>query len=78
LKNSQIIGRSDIDPGDLTISRRHFRIYYTDSTCLIADQNSASGTFVNGVRIAQGTSRRLVPGDSIQVGQTILVYEAPA
>jgi serine/threonine protein kinase len=77
LKSSQVIGRPDIDPSDLTISRQHFHVEYNNSTCLIIDKDSASGTFVNGVRLAQGTSRPLVPGDTIQVGQTILVYEAP-
>ena len=63
------IGRAD--DNDIVIvgtkaSRYHARIDMDGADCLIADIDSANGTFVNGERVA-GT-RALVPGDVVGVG----------
>ncbi|HYZ81847.1 MAG TPA: FHA domain-containing serine/threonine-protein kinase [Solirubrobacteraceae bacterium] len=58
---------------DQEISRRHARVYRAESGggFLVEDQQSANGTFVNGVRI--GEPHMLQNGDEVRIGATVLV-----
>ncbi len=61
---------------DPQISRRHLRLVPTADGWLLADEESANGTFVNGERVARHLLR---PGDRVRVGETELLFEdAPA
>ena len=68
-----VLGRTAEGDGrldhDHETSRRHARVWrVADGTLQIEDLGSANGTWVNGERI--GGVRALVPGDTVQVGQT--------
>jgi len=73
-----LIGRADDcemqvkDPG---VSRRHARLVMRGSKTIIEDLRGQNGTFVNGVRIRRRAT--LVPGDVIEMGKTLLRYDAP-
>jgi diguanylate cyclase (GGDEF)-like protein len=59
---------------DLTVSRQHaFVAIDPDGSVQITDQGSSNGTFVNGDRIARHRPRRLVDGDRIQLGTTVVL-----
>ncbi len=72
-----LIGRSDDcemqirDPG---VSRRHARLVMREQKTVIEDLRGHNGTFVNGVRIRRRAT--LVPGDVIEMGKTLLRYDA--
>jgi pSer/pThr/pTyr-binding forkhead associated (FHA) protein len=57
---------------DPTISRRHALFRYAEGAWYIQDQGSKSGTFVNGKKIQ---AARLSPGDSIEIGDTKLIFQ---
>lgn len=69
------IGRSrecDIFLEDLAVSRLHATIHQLpDGGFEIEDHRSATGTFVNGMRI---TSYRLLEGDNVQIGSNRLTF----
>jgi pSer/pThr/pTyr-binding forkhead associated (FHA) protein len=69
------IGRSrecDIFLEDLAVSRLHATIHQLpDGGFEIEDHHSASGTFVNGLRI---TRYRLLEGDVVQIGSSRLTF----
>src|SRR6266513_5159523 len=69
------IGRSrecDIFLEDLAVSRLHATIHQLpDGGFEIEDHRSATGTFVNGLRI---THYRLLEGDIVQVGSIMLTF----
>lgn len=69
------IGRSrecDIFLEDLAVSRLHATLrLLTDDVYEIEDHRSATGTFVNGLRI---TRYRLVEGDTVQIGSSRLTF----
>ncbi len=69
------IGRSrecDIFLEDLAVSRLHATIHQLpDGGFEIEDHRSATGTFVNGLRI---THYRLLEGDIVQVGSNMLTF----
>lgn len=69
------IGRSrecDIFLEDLAVSRLHATIRrLSDSNYEIEDRRSATGTFVNGMRI---TRYRLMEGDTVQIGSSRLTF----
>lgn len=70
------IGRSrecDIFLEDLAVSRVHATIHQLpDGGFEIEDHRSASGTFVNGLRI---TRYRLLEGDVVQIGSNRLTFQ---
>lgn len=76
--NSIIFGRNpspdqhvDIDlVEDDHISHVHAGLTFENNEYWIEDLGSANGTWVNGVEIKTGT--RLMPGDKVQVGWTII------
>lgn len=59
---------------DNTVSRRHATITPNGSECIVADEGSSNGVYVNGVRIS-GT-HALKPGDEVQIGATRFRFEA--
>jgi pSer/pThr/pTyr-binding forkhead associated (FHA) protein len=67
---------TDIVLDDREVSRRHGIVRPADGAAEIADLGSANGTFVNGERIS--AARRLVDGDIVRIGQTLLNFELSA
>src|SRR5436309_857818 len=74
-KDLTTIGRSrdcDIFLEDLAVSRLHATIHQLpDGGFEIEDHHSATGTYVNGLRI---THYRLLEGDIVQVGSNMLTF----
>ncbi|WP_224362304.1 sigma-54-dependent Fis family transcriptional regulator [Hyalangium versicolor] len=75
------IGRSpscEIPIDDDKVSRRHARVFVRAGQVWLRDLESRNGTLVNGQRV-EGEAC-LLPGDRIQVGETVAIYEpvAPA
>jgi hypothetical protein len=75
-----ILGRdnsADVILDDPGISRQHTEIRVTSDgphlVTNIRDLGSTNGTFVNGERI---TSQRLVEGDRVNMGRTVLIFRA--
>ena len=64
----------DIVVDDDTVSGSHAVIVYRDGRCLIKDDLSRNGTFVNGVEITE--ARTLQNYDQIRVGNTTLTFVA--
>lgn len=73
------IGRSRTDVSldwDADVSRVHAELQHVaDIWTILDDGLSRNGTFVNGERV-QGR-RRLIDGDSVRCGKTLLSYRAP-
>ena len=77
--DSVILGREegvDIALRDPEVSRQHARVSWQAGTYVLEDLGSTNGTFLNGMQIAG--QRPLRPGDSIGLGQTILVLQPQA
>lgn len=62
----------DVVLKDMTLSRLHAMIFYDDIGVGILDLVSKNGTFVNGEEIE---SRLLKKGDTIELGETKIVFE---
>jgi hypothetical protein len=74
--NRTLIGRSldcDIRVANQEVSRHHVIIYREDGITLIKDLDSANGTFVNGVRIAE-RSVPIATGDTVMLGDLAFTY----
>ncbi|MDY7230645.1 sigma 54-interacting transcriptional regulator [Hyalangium rubrum] len=72
------LGRSpscEIQLDDDKVSRRHARVFLRQGQAWLSDLGSRNGTLVNGERV-EGEAL-LLPGDRVQVGETIAVYEPP-
>jgi hypothetical protein len=63
-------------PQDNNASRKHATIQITGGQCVVMDNGSSNGTFVNGVRIANQMPQPLRPGDELTVGNTRFRFEA--
>ena len=57
--------------GDASLSRQHCVITSREGQFVIKDLDSRNGTFVNGVPARE---RVLVPGDEIQIGNSLFLY----
>ncbi len=78
LKGRTTIGRdtdSEIMLRDLKVSRHHAVIEFSRQGWIIADQNSANGTYVNGARI--GHPQLLRHGDEIAMGEIKMIFSHP-
>jgi adenylate cyclase len=76
LGDISLIGRGDtatIRLADASVSRQHAAVRYEASKFWVVDLGSANGTFVNGA--ALNAARVLHPGDRLQVGKAVLVFE---
>ncbi len=74
--DSVVLGREegvDISLRDPEVSRQHARVSWQSGTYVLEDLGSTNGTFLNGMQITG--QRPLRPGDSIGLGQTILVLQ---
>lgn len=72
-----VLGRQsgcDLVLADVEASRRHARVTSTGDGHAVEDLGSTNGTLVNGNRIAVLT--RLSHGDRLEIGETVLRYEA--
>lgn len=65
---------SSLTLNDTTTSRRHCRFYLAGGIWMLEDLGSSNGTVVNGTLAKR---KRLAHGDRIQIGGTVIVYEAP-
>ena len=76
LDGELIVGREDasLTIEDPEISRRHAAIRPVQGGFEIEDLGSRNGTHVNGSKIEQ--AKRLGGGDSIKLGQSLIVFEA--
>lgn len=59
----------DVVLDDEAASRRHCTITARDTVCVIADLQSANGTFVNEKRVATAELQR---GDKVRIGSTVI------
>lgn len=78
VKDGLLIGRvagCDIVVDDGKASRRHARIVVEGSVVEIEDLNSSNGTLLNGKPV---TRRVLRAGDTVQIGQSAIVYREGA
>jgi DNA-binding CsgD family transcriptional regulator len=63
-------------PWDASVSRAHAVLHALGTEWAIEDDGlSRNGTFVNGERVTR--ARRLVNGDAIRVGSTVLTFRSP-
>lgn len=70
--SSALLGRgedADVPLADPAVSRAHARLLREDDDWVIEDLDSTNGTEVNGKPISR---RRLVPGDRIRLGTSVL------
>ena len=74
--NRTLIGRSldcDIRVANQEVSRHHVVIYREDGITMIRDLDSANGTFVNEVRIAERPIP-IITGDTVMLGNLAFTY----
>jgi HD-GYP domain-containing protein (c-di-GMP phosphodiesterase class II) len=64
----------DIQIEDESVSRRHCTLHAHEDGCMVADLQSANGTFVNERRIPTADLR---PGDKLRIGATVLEFLLP-
>ena len=64
-------GTNRIQLNDSEVSRRHAEVRKDDEGFLLTDLGSSNGSYVNGERVAE---RRLVNGDRVQIGRTLLLF----
>ncbi len=58
---------------DSNVSRQHARLDYAGGQWVLTDLNSSNGTYLNSARVMRQALR---PGDRIQIGQAVWVFEA--
>jgi pSer/pThr/pTyr-binding forkhead associated (FHA) protein len=68
------LAQNDIQLDDGTVSGKHAMVVAEDGVCLIIDQHSTNGTYLNGKKCVGESLRH---GDVIQVGRFELVFDAP-
>ncbi|MBE0477131.1 MAG: FHA domain-containing protein [Coriobacteriia bacterium] len=71
---SMTLGRDpdcDVFLNDVTVSRRHARVFLKGADYVIEDVGSLNGTYVNGVRV---DAAPLHAGDIVQVGTFQMVF----
>ncbi|QDV73285.1 ATP-binding protein [Botrimarina mediterranea] len=69
------VGGNAIQLHDTEVSRKHAVFEQTGDEFVLRDLNSSNGTFVNGQRIRE---KRLLSGDQVQMGRTLLLYTGAA
>jgi pSer/pThr/pTyr-binding forkhead associated (FHA) protein len=68
------IGRdlgNDIVLNDTFVSRQHAKIHFEDEAFYLYDLASKNGTYVNEEEVS---SCRLVHGDKVQLGRTVMTF----
>lgn len=80
LEGINTIGRlkrgNNVHVKDKFCSAMHAEVNVSEGIATITDIGSTNGTFVNGIRLAPGTSQTLASGDEINLGHTYLRVEA--
>jgi hypothetical protein len=74
--NRTLIGRSldsDIRVANQEVSRHHAVIFREDGNTMVVDLDTANGTFVNGVRIADNPVP-VIAGDTVILGDLAFTY----
>jgi hypothetical protein len=61
---------------DIAVSRRHACIRQQEGAFLLEDQDSPNGVYLNGKRVE--APQALQDGDIIELGRTLLRFQAPA
>ena len=75
-KDNFALGRgstNDMQIPDPKVSRQHLRLRYAQGAWFLQDQNSSTGTYVNGALVQ---AIRLNPGDEITIGDTSFIFRA--
>jgi hypothetical protein len=70
-----VVGRgvdADLRLNDPGVSRRHAELRFEGEAVIVVDTGSTNGVRVNDVPISR---RQLSPGDRIELGSTVLVYQ---
>ena len=62
---------SDLHLDDEAVSRRHCTVHAREDGCVVADLQSANGTFVNDRRVS---TAGLKPGDKLRIGSTVVEF----
>ncbi len=57
-----------------TISRYHFSINHAEGQVMLADMESANGTYIDGVKLASGEQRELGGGEEVTIGHLRIIY----
>lgn len=73
-----LIGRNpscDLVLGNPEVSRSHGRIIYSDNAYYFMDAGSRSGSVLNGEGVPANETRKLHPGDLLQLGETFLYVD---
>ncbi|MBI5529062.1 MAG: FHA domain-containing protein [Deltaproteobacteria bacterium] len=71
-----VVGRStdaDVFIPNLSVSRRHAKVYWRNGLWIYQDTGSTNGSFADGERI---TVHMLAPGKQVQLGKVLLKFEA--
>ena len=58
----------DVQLDDESVSRKHCTLHAREDFCVVADLQSANGTFVNDQRVS---TAELKPGDTLRIGSTV-------
>ncbi|HMK73695.1 MAG TPA: sigma 54-interacting transcriptional regulator, partial [Myxococcaceae bacterium] len=68
----------DLRLEDDAISRRHLKLHMLADEVRVEDLGSVNGTRVRGRDLGQGETVKLQPGDSVEIGRTLLVLQRSA
>lgn len=63
---------NDISILDITVSRKHFKIFKIGNNLFIEDLNSKHGTIINDRQIRTGEGFQVEEGDLIKIGTTVM------
>ena len=79
IKEKMVIGREvacDLQYSDALMSREHFVVIYNkgEGACHVKDNNSANGTFLNGIKLNVSDIIALSDGDMIKAGKQIFLF----